>query len=449
MKNNLSKLAIGLLIIICGWYGKNLNPWGKNQVIQNDVVSYYAYLPAAFIFGDLDFDFVKGLPGDFEGKIWLATAPSGKKILRMTMGLAFLWSPFFIMAHGLAHLTGASTLGYSWPYSLFIFIAALFYLFVGLLFLRKILLLYFSDLITAITLLAVVVGTNLMYYVISEPGMAHVYNFCLITVFLFFSIKWTEEPTWKLTLLSGFIAGLIALIRPVNIVVLLFPLLIGTNNQNNFAARIKNHFWKLLVAGIVAFIVVLPQIIYWKLQTGHFLFNSYMESGKFYFLDPQIINGLFSYRKGWLLYTPVMVLGLLGLLRLKKYAPTVLLPVVLFLIIDIYIVFSWWCWWYGGSFGARPMIDAYGVMAIPLAAFFESVGKSRNWLRATVAVLLVGLIALNQFQMKQYRTSLLHWDCMTKEAYWGIFLKKGWPEGYDKMIKNPDYNKALKGENEY
>ena len=35
-----SKLMIGLLIIVCSWYGKNLDTWGKNKVIDNDVVSY-------------------------------------------------------------------------------------------------------------------------------------------------------------------------------------------------------------------------------------------------------------------------------------------------------------------------------------------------------------------------------------------------------------------------
>ena len=51
--------------------------------------------------------------------------------------------------------------------------------------------------------------------------------------------------------------------------------------------------------------------------------------------------------------------------------------------------------------------------------------------------------------MKQYRTSLLHWDSMTKEAYWGIFGRTTWPQGYEQMIKVPDYEKALKGEEEY
>ena len=162
-KSNISKLAIVLLLIICGWYGKNLDTWGKNKIIQNDVISYYAYLPATFIFNDLTFEFATKLPADFEGQIWLQTSPTGKPILRMTMGMAILWIPFFLVAHAAAHLLDVSTLGYSWPYSLSIFIATLFYLFIGLYYLRKILLLYFSDVTTAVVLVLVVLATNLMF----------------------------------------------------------------------------------------------------------------------------------------------------------------------------------------------------------------------------------------------------------------------------------------------
>jgi len=88
-------------------------------------------------------------------------------------------------------------------------------------------------------------------------------------------------------------------------------------------------------------------------------------------------------------------------------------------------------------------------MAIPLAAFIDKIWKSDVVAKVIVGILLLATIGLNQFQMKQYRISLLHWDSMTKEAYWGIFGKKTWPEGYDKMIQVPDYEKALKGEKEY
>ncbi len=450
MKGNyLSKWTILLLLLVCAWYGRNLDAWGKNKIIQNDVVSYYAYLPAGIIFNDLTFSFTQDLPSDFEGTIWLQTAPNGKPILRMTMGLAILWIPFFLMAHATAHAIGVSALGYSWPYSLSIFVAALFYLFAGLYYLRKILLQYVSDVVAAIVLTVVVLATNLMYYVISEPGMTHVYNFTLITIFLYFTINWINKPSFKNSLFLGFLAGLIILIRPVNGIVLLFPALIGITSFKDFLSRIGDKWKMILVAAIAVLLVLFPQMLYWKAQTGHYIFNSYMDAGVFYFQDPDIINGLFSYRKGWLIYTPVMIFGLTGLIWMRKKAPALLLPVLLFVMLNIYIIYSWWCWWYGGSYGSRPMIDSYGIFAIPMAVFIQKALSGRQWMRWGITVLLLGFLLLNQFQMTQYRTSLLHWDSMTKEAYWGIFGRTTFPEGYAQMIKVPDYEKALKGEKEY
>ncbi len=449
MQKKISKIVIAFLIIVCAWYGKNLDTWGKNKVIDNDVVSYYAYLPATLIFHDLGFSFLKDLPPDFEGKIWVQEAPSGKPVLRMTMGLSLLWLPFFTVAHLAAKAMGGSALGYSWPYSLSIFVAAVFYLFLGLFYLRKILLVYFSETITGITLLLIVLGTNLMYYVISEPGMSHVYSFALITIFLYYTLQWVEKPGFLVSAVLGFLGGLIILIRPVNGLVLVFPLLVSVRSFSQLVQRIGGRWKQIAWAGIVALLVVTPQLVYWKTQTGHFVFNSYMDSGRFYFLKPHILNGLFSFRKGWLIYTPLMIFAVFGLLVMKKYAGGLRLATVVFLALFIYVVFSWWCWWYGGSFGSRPMIETYGILAVPLAASLSVCLKNGRWKKIITGIFLFFFILLNQFQMKQYRTSLLHWDSMTRKAYQSIFFNRHWPEGYEKLIQAPDYEKALKGEKEY
>lgn len=449
LKKNFSKLVIGLLVVACSWYGKNLDTWGKNQVIANDVVSYYAYLPAGFIFQDLTFSFIKDLPEDFNGKIWVGTAPNGKPILRMTMGLAILWMPFFFLAHFFSKLMGIEAFGYSWPYSLSIFAATIFYLLIGLIFLRKMLLEYFSDVITGITILLIVLATNLMYYVISEPGMSHVYSFSLITIFLYTTFKWVTRPSVLSSLMLGLLAGLIVLIRPVNGLVLVFPALIAINSFSEFYQRFFMRWKFIVLAGLAAILIVTPQLIYWKMQTGHLFFNSYMDSGGFYLANPHLLDGLFSFRKGWFIYTPVMLFSMVGLFFLKQYVVGFTKAILVFFVLFTYVIFSWWCWWYGGSFGSRPMIDTYGLMAIPLAAFLAAFTNRVIWQKGVIGLLLLFTIFLNQKQMNQYRTSLLHWDSMTREAYFSIFLKKNWPEGYDKMIQIPDYEKALKGENEY
>ena len=278
--------------------------------------------------------------------------------------------------------------------------------------------------------------------------MSHVFSFALITLFLYYTLKWVEKPSISSTIILGVLAGLIVLIRPVNGLLLVFPALYAISSFVDVKQRISDHWKLILLAGVAAFLVVLPQMIYWKFQTGHFVFNSYMDSGRFYFANPHLLDGLFGFRKGWLIYTPVMLFALVGLFFLKKFAKDFLLSSSVFLVLFLYVIFSWWCWWYGGSYGARPMIDIYGILAMPLAAFLSVILKSAWWKKGVVGLLLLSFVYLNQFQMSQYRTSLLHWDSMTQQAYRAIFLKKNWPDGYDKMIKVPDYEKALKGEKE-
>ena len=49
----------------------------------------------------------------------------------------------------------------------------------------------------------------------------------------------------------------------------------------------------------------------------------------------------------------------------------------------------------------------------------------------------------------QYREGSIHWDSMTKEAYWASFGKLHIPKNFEKMLKHPDYDKAKEGEDEY
>lgn len=448
---SLSGWAIIILVLINANFGNNLGRWKKNEVINHDVTHYHAYFPATFIYKDWKFEFAKNLPSDFEGRIWLLNTPDGKPVLKMTMGLSILWLPFETLAHLYAKASHFKADGYSKPYSFAIFIAALFYLFLGLFFLRKILLTYFSETVTSITLVLLVAGTNLMHYVIWEPGMSHVYNFFLIVLLIYLTSQWTVKPLIFNSIAIGIVSGLIVLIRPVNIIVLLIPLLWGVGSTEDLKSRmafLAKNLKFMAIAGLSAFIIFIPQLFYWKIATGHWLYYSYQDEN-FFFLNPHITDGLFSYRKGWFVYTPVMFMAFWGFFFLKDFAKKITLSLSVTIVIAIYVVYSWWAWWYGGSYGSRPMIDFYALMALPLAAIIAKALNSNLVVKGLTMVLVVFLIWFNQFQMTQYRSSLLHWDSMTKKVYWSILFKKNWPEGYDKMLQAPNDEKAKKGIDEY
>ena len=60
----------------------------------------------------------------------------------------------------------------------------------------------------------------------------------------------------------------------------------------------------------------------------------------------------------------------------------------------------------------------------------------------------------DQIQTIQYSTNaIIHWEGMTKEAYWNVFLKMemssdDWAR-QERYIQSPDYDKAKAGEDEY
>jgi hypothetical protein len=164
-------------------------------------------------------------------------------------------------------------------------------------------------------------------------------------------------------------------------------------------------------------------MLFWKIHSGHWLFFSY-QGERFFFNDPQIINFLFSFRKGWLLYTPMMAFGIAGIFFLKKYVPQMFYFVLIFLVLDIYILSSWWAWSFGGSFGCRALVQHYSIMAFPLASFASFVFDlfpSRYLLNLFTKTALISIfylfIILNFHQSWLYKYAIISDDSMTKAAY--------------------------------
>ena len=445
MKTNLSKYSIILSVFLIAAYIGIKGYWkDESRIIASDVINYYAYLPATFIFHDLGFENPETIEN---GKFWLKRSPTGGNIIKMSMGMSFIYAPFFFAGHGAAHLFGYETYGFSDPYRFALLVAAVLYLILGLIFLRKILLRYFSDRITALTIIAITLGTNLTHYSSIEGTMSHVFLFALFNVFIWHTILWHEKPTLKRLVGLGALAGLITLIRPSNVIILLFFFLYNVYSFNLLFEKIrlvfKKFHWFLVM--LFAFLLVwLPQFIYNLHFTGELLFYSYPDA-KFCFNNPQIWDGLFSYRKGWLVYTPIMIISLIGMLVIFFKKKEFSWAIFIFMIANVYIIFSWWCWWYGGSFGQRTMVDSYGMLAIPFAVALSELAKMKKWIYKTAVGIVFALIVLNLFQMQKYVRGSIHFADMTKEAYWHSFWYIKPQTGFYDLLETPNYKKAKQG----
>ena len=421
--------------------------WLEFGPFANDVDQYYSYLVAEFIHHDFSFK--------FDHFYWLVPSESGQSVPKVTMGMAYMYSPFFLIANNIAHAHGYDGLGYSAPYMWCVHFGSIVYSIIGLWYLRKSLLLFFNEWITAVTLLLILFGSNLFFYTYKESEMSHGYLFCLISVFVYHVLRWQQTKKIKHLYYFSFFAGLITLIRPTEILILLFPILVFVSNFKELRLRFKEIFdlkWHLLFAVLIFLIPIIPQLVFWKTYTGHFFFFSYGSQEGFFFLDPKIYSVLFGWRKGWLIYSPIMIFSVICLIMMCFKSKKIGFAILIYFLINLYLISSWWDWAYGGAFGMRALVQTYAFLVFPFAFFINwLVNVFKKILYKSIVIICFSAISsffcyLNLYQTYQMKNSLLHWDSMTKEAYWYTFLTTDVDRAYlETLFKNPNYEEMRKG----
>ncbi|MCX6234310.1 MAG: hypothetical protein NT175_06235 [Bacteroidetes bacterium] len=431
-----------IIPVLCLLYSVKVN-WGEGQwprLIQSDGKGYYAWLPAFFIYHDLNFGFYEKteLQNSYDkNRIFdYRIFHEGHTLNKFTCGTALCLLPFFLAAHLLTIIFGYPADGYSQFYAIFVNIGALFYLFVGLYYLKRILeSLKFEAGIISLILTAIVFGTNLFYYVIGEPSMSHLYSFAAITLFIYSLKSYFRSPSSKWLFFIAITLGIIVLIRPVNtIIAASIPFIAGDGERLKNAIRYGLSNLKALIPSVLVFLsVIFIQLVLFKIQSDEFLVYTY-PGEKFNFAHPHILEILFSYKKGLFLYTPVFLISMCGfiwLFRKNRFEGWSLLG---FFALLIYIFSSWWNWWYGGGFSSRVFVDYLPFFSILLGYSFNLFMTRK--IRVIFITLIFLLIMLCQVQTLQYRYLHIHWEEMTKEKYWDSFLR------IDRILKEKSDSKT-------
>ena len=398
--------------------------------IRSDGFSYYVYLPSWFLFHDTT---LSAVARDCCGGVY----PSHTAIIRWPttrqwvnahpIGVAVLQAPLFAAAHALTRWTNLSPDGFTLYYQHGAGLSGLLWMVAGMAVLSCTLRRHFSDGVTAATLATILLGTNLYHYATFDSAYSHPYSFFLFAAFLELTERWYDRPRQGLSVLLGSVAGLIVLTRHTNAVVLMFFPLYNVNGLAALRARFSliGHERRLVaIIAVVAAIVVLPQALIYYQATGRVLVSSYGDLG-FNFGSPRLIGVLFSVQKGLFFWCPVLLTscaGFIWLARSRNSARVFVVPAVLFLIVDTYIIASWWDWQFGASFGHRGFVDTLPIFAIGMAGCFTSLSAHRQ-LQMFVAAVVVLAVALNLFQMLQYWNHVLPFSDTTWQQYRGVFLR--------------------------
>lgn len=422
---NITLAVILLILLFCNFNIRYGGERWRSCIESSDGHGYYAYLPATFIYKDLNFKFFDQTPYAGTTQDFRVSTQNGV-IDKYFCGTAVAQTPFFLAGHLVTKLSGEAQDGYTKYYYISVSIAALFYLMATLYLLAKLLRLYqFSETTIAFTLAIFTFGTNVFYYIIGEPSMSHIYSLFFTTAFILYSKRWFLKPSKIDILVIGATLGMIILIRPVNgIIVFSLPFLAGS--WLTFTQNLKRliYEWKYTLGAFLLFLgIIFIQLIIYKIQTKSFIVDAYGKE-RFFWTNPQIMNVLFSYRKGLFLYTPITFISLIGLITLYRISKFQAFALTIFLSLVIDVLSSWWCWWYGGSFGNRAFIEFYPFFIL-LFGYAYNLLQQKVW-RISFGVMAFLLLVVCQIQTYQYRYYYIHWGETSKEQYWKVFLRIDW-----------------------
>lgn len=401
-----------LLIYFFRWHGDDGTKF--KYIVDGDGRDYYSYLVSIFI--------NKNLANQDIRNWYVIPTPTGT-INVHTVGVSLLLLPFFCIGYIWSFFSNAELNGLSEPFQKMVSVGGLFYLVLGLLYLKRLLIEFdIRDKIIVIVLVLIFFGTNLLNYALSQPSMSHVYSFALISAFLFYVKKTFQEFSNKYLYISAVLLGLIILVRPVNaIIILAIPFL--ANSFDNLKITIQAIFYnkKSLMLSTLIFLLLLSiQSVVWYSQNQHFIQWGYKGNG-FYFDRPQTWLMLFGFNAGFFIYTPLCFVIFFGFIPLYSQNKFRFFALLFFMAGCFYLFSSYWAYTYFDGLSIRTFVDFYSLFAILLSILLTHIANKK--IKYLIIILLAVSSLLNLVFCYQYQAGILPESGMNFKKFKYIFLK--------------------------
>jgi hypothetical protein len=388
-------------------------------LVRGDGVAYLAWLDSFVLDGDSDLMNQRERLAAVNTYQVALNYDTGKAVNVFPFGVAMLHMPFYAVGHVFAQngwwnanpAYFAAQQGVSQAYSLWIMIGA------NVLMLGAMLLLWDAGRRicgawgAALAAYALFVGTPLIYYSTITPLNSH--NGGAFTLAVFFYIVWRishntlpARPMW-LVLLGVAAAGTImARWQLAPIVALGFGVLLW-----------ERRWSAVLMSGVAAAAALLPLPLIWQQMFGApFVIPYNTIPGNESFIGwPQHIGDV---AVTTLLHSPVLLLSVIGLWRLRTAPPTDTpnsarvsawltrwrWPLLVAAAIAVQVVINGAAldWWAGDSYGMRRMSELYILYGLALCALIGPQGTGARGWRVALCVVLVGVVLYSALYMAAF-----------------------------------------------
>jgi hypothetical protein len=389
-----------------------VNPW-----VHGDGVGYYAYAHSLLIDHDLQFEneWRAANPSFTIGRI----GPDGEILAdqytvthhldnHFTVGPAILWAPFLTVVHFSilalnrlgAHINAD---GFGRPYLLTMALATAGYGFCGLLVCFRLARVFVAERWAFLAVVGYWFASSLPVYMYLNPSWSHAHTLFAVALFLWYWHRTRACRNLLQWIALGLLAALMVNIYYLNVVWLLIPAFealsnyfkfftgstaprSNSSNRESLASLLASH-----VTFVIVFVVgMLPTLITRKIIYGGYLQTGYPGAHEWLWTRPVPGSVWFSSDHGLFTWTPILLLGLIGLVLFLRIDRALAFYLLAIFAIFSYVLACYVNWDGISSFGNRFFISMGPAFIIGLAALFDRV--LRGWAGGRKAFVSAALI---------------------------------------------------------
>ncbi len=294
----------------------------------------------------------------------------------------------------------------------------------GILLLWLVLRKFFTISVAHVTTILVVFGTNYFRWIFFDGATPHNFLFTLFAAVILFTINWQRDLKWLWLILMLPVVVLACFIHDLSVFILFVPLLWGIYDRTSWLAtrrRIMEQPRQYLFLMLIVVLAFGLTRFAWFAEPGTAFYFGDKEASVYPLIAANFHLILFSFNKGWFIYTPMMMLVFPGLYLLAERNRTIFFGLFFFFLSWFLLAASHPMWNVGRGFGQRVFIETYAVLALPLGYLMQWIFQKKIWIRVFLLTLPAFFLLLNLFQTWQYTKKIIVAENMNREYYCAVF----------------------------
>ena len=404
-------IGIGVTFAIAYVIAMTVFPRVHGRIIDGDGIQYYAYLRSLVFDHDVNFiNDYQFLYGPEDGtNVWTSTrTTTGHAVNLMSIGPALLWLPIYLLICGVvvvSRVFGAPILldGVAAPFQFAAALSGIAYATAGAFLSYRICTREFPTAPALWATLVAWLASPAIYYSLVSPAYSHAVSLFTIALFVDVWLRTRGDSRLARYALLGLLAGLAALVRWQDAIIMLLPLGEACWAIAHRTSSFRLTVSRLVLMGAMSVVAFTPQMLAWRQIYGHFILTP--QGADFMrWANPQILAVLFSWNHGLFSWTPAMMLAVGGLFWLPKRDRILGWAAIAVLLIAIYVNASVVDWWGGEAFGARRFVSYTVFFTLGLRALVST----RLWTQRAGAIRLIAIcmITSNILFLAQYQVAM-------------------------------------------